>query len=283
MPRRLEGAAPAAAVLLRAAELAAALPRVPHLHVIRLGEDPASVSYVRLKDRRARQIGLRSTVHALPHETSQAELLARIDALNADDDCDGLLVQLPLPAHIHARAVLERIDAAKDVDGFHPLNVGRLWEGGEALSPCTPAGILELLRYYEVPLAGRRAVIVGRSNIVGKPLAALLLRADASVTIAHSRSADLAALTREAEVLLVAVGRPHFVTADMVRPQAVIVDVGVNRLSGETEGRLVGDVHPQALEVAAAYTPVPGGVGPMTVAQLLLNTVLAARRRRGRA
>ena len=276
----LSGPPAAEALLGEARDRAARLPRRPELHVIRLGEDPASVSYVSLKERKALDVGLGSTVHALPDTTTEAELLALIERLNADPAVSGLLVQLPLPAHIGVSTVLEAISPEKDVDGFHPVNVGRLWTGDAALPPCTPAGVVALLDYYHSPIAGRCAVIVGRSAIVGKPLAALLLARDATVTVAHSRTPDLAALTRQAELLVVAVGQAHLITPEMVRPGATVVDVGVNRvgLSKSGKARLAGDVHPDVAEVAAALTPVPGGVGPMTVAQLIMNTVLAAER-----
>ncbi len=276
--RLLFGAPAAAAVLEDAAARLVRLPQVPHLHVIRLGDDPASVSYVNLKARRAREIGLGSTVHALDAATPEGELLALIARLNRAPAVSGILVQLPLPAQVSAARVISAIDPAKDVDGFHPLNVGGLWTGGEALPPCTPQGVMKLLAYYDVSLAGRRAVIVGRSNIVGKPLAALLLRADATVTVAHSRTPDLAAVTREAELLCVAVGRAHAITPAMVRSGATVIDVGINRLQEFDKPRLSGDVHPEVAGVAGALTPVPGGVGPMTVAQLLANTVTAAER-----
>lgn len=278
--RDLRGAPAAEAILADARERAARLGRTPHLHVVRLGEDPASVSYVRLKDRKAREIGLNSTVHALPEETSEADLLALVAQLNLDPDVSGILVQLPLPAHVSAARVIEAIHPDKDVDGFHPTAVGRLWSGAETLPPCTPQGVMRMLDFYGIPVAGRHAVVVGRSNIVGKPLAALLLAADATVTLAHSRTPDLAAVTRTAELLFVAVGRPELVTPDMVRPGAVVVDVGVNRVGTTTEGKavLVGDVRRDVAGVAGALTPVPGGVGPLTVAQLLANTVTAAER-----
>lgn len=272
---------PAAQALLDEAQArAAALPRRAELHVIRLGEDPASVSYVSLKEKKALEVGLGSTVHALPDATSQAELLALIERLNVDSAVSGLLVQLPLPAAIDSQRVLNAVSPEKDVDGFHPVNVGRLWTGAPALPPCTPAGVVRLLDYYGLPMAGQRVVIVGRSNIVGKPLAALLLARDATVTIAHSRTPDLAALTREADMVVAAVGRPHLMTAEMIRRGAVVIDVGVNRVGQTNSGKakLAGDVHPDVAEVAAALTPVPGGVGPMTVAQLIMNTVLAAER-----
>jgi methylenetetrahydrofolate dehydrogenase (NADP+)/methenyltetrahydrofolate cyclohydrolase len=254
----------------------ASLAFVPSLRVIRLGEDPASLSYVRLKDRRARELGLRSQVEVYPEDFPEEALLARIEELNRDEDVDGVLVQLPLPPHIRAERVLEAISPLKDVDGFHPVNVGRLWSGGEGLFPCTPLGVVRLLKHYGVGLKGKEVVVLGRSNIVGKPLAALLLREDATPTLAHSKTENLPEVTRRAEVLVVAVGRPHLVRKAWVRPGAVVVDVGVNRV----EGKLLGDVHPEVAEVASALTPVPGGVGPMTVAMLMANTVKAALLRR---
>lgn len=280
---RLGGPPAAEALLAQTAARAAALPTPPHLVIVRVGEDPASVSYVRGKAKKASEIGLRGTVHALPEATLQAELLALIAALNADPDVHGILVQLPLPGHIDPAPVLQAIDPDKDVDGFHPVNVGRLWTGQPALSPCTPAGILALLAHYGVPLAGQRVVIVGRSTLVGRPLAALMLGADATVTLAHSRTRDLAAVTRGGDVLVVAVGRAHLITPDMVRPGAVVVDVGINRVLDESgKAHLTGDVHPDVAGVAGALTPVPGGVGPMTVAQLMANTVQAAERQADR-
>ncbi len=279
MAELLFGEPVAEAVYAELARRLAALPYTPSLHVIRVGEDPASVAYVRLKAKRARRLGLESTVHALPEATEEAELLALVETLNADPEVDGILVQLPLPPQIETAHVLEAIAPEKDVDGFHPLNVGRLWSRGPGvgLDPCTPAGVVRLLRHYRVPVAGKRALVVGRSNIVGKPMAAMLLAADATVTVAHSRTRDLAALAREAELLVSAVGRPGYLKPAMVRPGAVVVDVGITRVGD----RLVGDADPGVAEVAAALTPVPGGVGPMTVAMLLWNTVRAAERRRG--
>lgn len=280
--RLLPGAPAAEALLAGAATRAARLPAPPHLVMVRLGNDPASVSYVRGKDRKAREVGLRSTVYALPETTSQAELLALIARLNADATVNGILVQLPLPAHVSEQAVLHAIDPRKDVDGFHPLNVGELWAGRPALRPCTPAGILYLLDHYGLPVAGQRAVVVGRSHIVGRPLAGLLLNRDATVTVAHSRTRDLGAVTRTADLLCVAVGQPHLVTPEMVKPGATVIDVGINRVSGEDgKGHLTGDVHPSVAEVAGALTPVPGGVGPLTIAQLLANTVTAAEMQSG--
>ncbi|WP_104990717.1 bifunctional methylenetetrahydrofolate dehydrogenase/methenyltetrahydrofolate cyclohydrolase FolD [Deinococcus sp. NW-56] len=279
----LAGAPAAAALLSGAAARARALPRPPGLAIVRLGDDPASVSYVRGKDRKAREVGLRSTVHALSESTSQADLLALIAELNAAPDVDGILVQLPLPPHIDEAAVLRAVNPAKDVDGFHPVNVGELWSGRPGLLPCTPAGVMFLLEHYGIPVRGRRAAVVGRSAIVGRPMAALLLAADATVTLAHSRTPDLGAVTREAEVLVVAAGRPHLITPEMVRPGAAVVDVGINRVvDGSGASHLTGDVHPDVAEVAGALTPVPGGVGPMTIAALLANTVTAAERRLGR-
>ncbi|GAA5532468.1 bifunctional 5,10-methylenetetrahydrofolate dehydrogenase/5,10-methenyltetrahydrofolate cyclohydrolase [Deinococcus aluminii] len=276
--RLLPGAPAAEALLADASARAARLPTPPHLVMVRLGDDPASVSYVRGKDRKAREVGLTSTVYALPETTTQAELLDLIARLNADDSVNGILVQLPLPAHVSEQAVLHAIDPRKDVDGFHPLNMGELWAGRPALRPCTPAGILYLLDHYGIPVAGQRAVVVGRSHIVGRPLAGLLLSRDATVTVAHSRTGDLGAVTREADLLCVAVGQPHLITPEMVRPGATVIDVGINRVSGENGGKahLTGDVDPEVARVAGAITPVPGGVGPMTIAQLLANTVAAA-------
>ncbi len=274
---------PAAAALLEDARARASrLARVPQLVLVRVGDDPASVSYVAGKQKKARETGLQSHVHVLPEQTTQAELLALLTALNADPEVNGILVQLPLPGHIDEKAVLDAVRPDKDVDGFHPVNVGRLWSGqvgsGQpGLAPCTPQGIMALLDFYGLTVAGKRAVIVGRSQLVGRPLAGLLLNADATVTLAHSRTADLAAVTREADFLFVAVGRTHLITPEMVKPGAVIIDVGINRLEREGQkAKLVGDVHPDVAQVASALTPVPGGVGPMTIAQLLANTVRAA-------
>jgi methylenetetrahydrofolate dehydrogenase (NADP+)/methenyltetrahydrofolate cyclohydrolase len=274
--RILSGREVAEAVYKELKEKLASLSFVPSLRVIRLGEDPASVSYVRLKDRRARELGLRSQVEVYPEDFPEEALLERLEALNRDEDVDGILVQLPLPRHIRAERILEAISPLKDVDGFHPVNVGRLWSGGEGLFPCTPLGVIRLLRHYGVELRGKEVVVIGRSNIVGKPLAALLLREDATPTLAHSKTENLPEVTRRAQVLVVAAGRPHLVRKAWVRPGAVVVDVGVNRV----EGRLLGDVHPEVAEVAGALTPVPGGVGPMTVAMLMANTVKAALLRR---
>lgn len=260
----------------------AQLPYVPHLRVVRLGEDPASVAYVRLKDRQAKKLGLSSQVDVFPESTPQVELLAHIAQLNADPTVDGILVQSPVPKQVDFNAVLEAIDPLKDVDGLTPVNAGRMWMGLEALESCTPAGVMRILRHYQIPLAGQEVVIVGRSNLVGKPLAALMLRENATVTLAHSRTHDLAVVCRRADVLVAAVGKAGLITPEMVRPGAVVVDVGINRVGQNERGRdiLVGDVAPEVANVASALTPVPGGVGPMTVAMLLHNTVVAAMRRR---
>ncbi|RIH93424.1 bifunctional methylenetetrahydrofolate dehydrogenase/methenyltetrahydrofolate cyclohydrolase FolD [Meiothermus granaticius] len=261
----------------------AALLYTPHLRVVRVGEDPASVSYVRLKDRQAKKIGLSSQVDVFPESVSQAELLEHIAALGADPEVDGILVQSPTPPHISFNTVLQHLEPDKDVDGLTPVNTGRLWMGLPALEPCTPAGVMRLLQHYGISVAGKEVVVVGRSNLVGKPLAAMLLRSNATVTLAHSRTPDLGSVCRRAEVLVAAVGKPGLITPEMVRPGAVVVDVGINRVGQNEKGRdlLVGDVAPAVAEVASALTPVPGGVGPMTVAMLLSNTVQAAIRRRG--
>ena len=256
----------------------------PGLAVILVGDNPASLSYVTAKERACAEVGIRSFPHHLPAATNQGELLAHIDRLNADPAVHGILVQLPLPKGLDEDAVLLAISPEKDVDGFHPLNAGRMMLGQRALLPCTPHGICVLLERAGVRVAGRHVVIVGRSNIVGKPLANLLLQkgADATVTVCHSRTPDLAEHTRRADILVVATGRPNTVTADMVRDGAVVVDVGVNRIPDATKKRgyrLVGDVDFEGVAPkASAITPVPGGVGPMTIAMLLANTVEAARR-----
>ena len=286
--RLMDGTATARAVRGRvAADVAALVARgvTPGLSVVLVGEDPASAVYVRNKARACEEAGMRSETIRLPAETTQAELLAVVDRLNADARVHGILVQMPLPRQIDGEAVIRRIEPEKDVDGFHPVSVGELLIGtGAGFAPCTPAGVMELLRVYEVPTRGAEVVIVGRSNIVGKPMAALLMQpgVDATVTVCHSRTRDLAAHTRRADILVAAIGRPRFVTADMVRPGAVVVDVGINRIDDPTArggARLVGDVDFDAVRaVAALVTPVPGGVGPMTIAMLLANTVRAATR-----
>ncbi|MGK0618528.1 bifunctional methylenetetrahydrofolate dehydrogenase/methenyltetrahydrofolate cyclohydrolase FolD [Meiothermus cerbereus] len=280
----LSGPPVAEAVYQELQDLLSKLPYVPHLRVVRLGEDPASVAYVRLKDRQAKKLGLSSQVDVFPESTSQQELLAHIAQLNADPEVDGILVQSPVPKQVDFNTVLETINPLKDVDGLTPVNAGRMWMGLEALESCTPAGVMRILKHYQIPLAGKEVVIVGRSNLVGKPLAAMMLRENATVTLAHSRTHDLAGVCRRAEVLVAAVGKAGLITPEMVRPGAVVVDVGINRVGQNAKGRdiLVGDVAPEVATVASAMTPVPGGVGPMTVAMLLHNTVVAAMRRRAR-
>lgn len=258
-------------------ELARTLGRAPGLAVIRVGDDPASEVYVRNKRRTAEKAGVRAWEYALPGDTPRGRLLDKIAELNEDDAVDGILVQLPLPGHLDEYEIVAAVSPAKDVDGFHAISVGRLWQGRPGLVPCTPLGVMRLLEESGVDPAGKRAVVVGRSQIVGRPMAALLLAADATVTICHSRTRDLAAVCREAEILVAAVGRPQFVRRDWVKPGAVVIDVGINRLD---DGSLVGDVDFDAVrDVAGHITPVPGGVGPMTIAMLLANTLQAALNR----
>jgi methylenetetrahydrofolate dehydrogenase (NADP+) / methenyltetrahydrofolate cyclohydrolase len=253
--------------------------RAPGLEVVLVGEDPASQVYTRNKEKAAKEVGIRGVLHTLPASTSEAELLALLDRLNADDAVDGILVQLPLPKQIKEQKVLDAVSPDKDVDGFHPVNAGLLASGRPALVPCTPRGCMKMLASSGVKLEGARAVVVGRSNIVGKPMAQLLLAESCTVTIAHSRTRDLPALCREADILVAAVGRPQMIKGDWVKQGAIVIDVGINRV----EGKLVGDVaFDEAKERAAFITPVPGGVGPMTIACLLENTLIAARRRLGR-
>ncbi len=286
--RVLDGKALAARLRARLAERVAALPFRPGLVVVRVGDDPASGVYVRNKDRAAQEAGFAARTLHLPAEATQAALLAEVAALNADAGVDGILVQLPLPAQIDAQAAINAVDPAKDVDGFHPVNAGRLASGqiglaasGGGLVPCTPRGVMHLLAESGAPTRGARAVVLGRSQIVGRPMAQLLLAADCTVTIAHSRTRDLAAECARADILVAAVGRPEMVRGDWVKPGAVVLDVGINRLP---DGRLVGDVaYAEAAERAGWITPVPGGVGPMTIACLLENTLDAAIARRGAA
>lgn len=246
--------------------------RVPHLVVILVGEDPASQSYVKGKAKASEVVGIKNTTILKPADISEAELLGIIDQLNADDTVDGILVQLPLPDHISEDKVIAAISKDKDVDGFHPLNVAALWMKQPCTVPCTPEGVIRMLEEANVEIKGKRAVVIGRSQIVGLPVSKLLLDRNATVTICHSRTKDLAAVTREAEILVVAIGRPKFVTKDMVAPGAVVIDVGVNR-DPET-GKLCGDVDYEAVEpIASVITPVPGGVGPMTITCLMQNTI----------
>ena len=247
------------------------------LVTVLVGDDPASEIYIRLKHKAANEAGFDAVDVRLPAETAEDELLTRIAQLNESDDADAILVQLPLPDHIDEERVIRTIAPAKDVDGLHPLNAGELYLGRPAIVSATPRGVMALLAEHEIALEGARAVVVGRSAIVGKPMAHLLLQANATVTICHSRTRDLASHTRDADVLVVAVGSPALVSAEMVKPGAAVVDVGMNR----TEAGLVGDVDPAAFDVAAAMTPVPGGVGPLTIACLLENAVRCARFRRG--
>ena len=285
----IDGKAQAAALRAEIAAVARALKAesgiVPGLCAVLVGDDAASELYVRSKAKASREAGLRSFEHKLPASASQAEILALIQRLNRDDQVDGILVQLPLPAHVEPHAVIDAVDPLKDVDGFHPQNVGLLWSGEAGLVPCTPYGCLRLLHSIGRELAGAEALVIGRSSIVGKPMAALLLAENCTVTLAHSRSRDLPALAPRADILVVAVGKPELVRGSWIKPGAIVLDVGINRLpapGGKT--RLVGDVaFAEAQGVAAAITPVPGGVGPMTIACLLRNTLIAACRRRGLA
>jgi len=274
----MDGKALAERVRAEVAEEVAGLGRPVGLATVLVGDDPASAVYVRSKQKACREVGIEPYDHNLSAETSQEELLALVEQLNADDAVTGILVQLPLPEQIDEDRIIRSISPIKDVDGFHPFSAGHLLQGTPTFVAATPAGIMEILREYEVDLQGARAVVIGRSNIVGKPMALLLLAEHATVTICHSRTRDLPAVVREADVIVAAVGRPDTVTADMVRDGATIVDVGINR----TDEGLVGDVAPDVREKAGLLTPVPGGVGPMTIASLLRNTVRAARYQSGK-
>jgi methylenetetrahydrofolate dehydrogenase (NADP+) / methenyltetrahydrofolate cyclohydrolase len=289
-------------VARRVAELAAQGVR-PGLAAVIVGANPASKVYVGSKVKTCEALGLYSEKHELPEETTTEQLLALVHDLNRKDDVDGILVQLPLPAQIETRRIIEAIDPAKDVDGFHPVSVGRLSQNHETFAPCTPAGIIELLDHYRIPMAGAQAVVVGRSDIVGKPMAMLLLHRHATVTVCHSRTRDLPAVCRQADILVAAIGRTGLVTGDFVREGAVVVDVGMNKVTAEEEVKrlfsadeaprrlkalaergytLAGDVEPRTVAERAAWlTPVPGGVGPLTIAMLMQNTLRAAERRRG--
>ena len=283
----IDGKAAAAEVRARVAEIAAEFARKagrqPGLATVLVGEDPASAVYVRSKGKATGEAGMASFSHKLPDTTSETELLDLVDQLNRDDSVDGILVQLPLPPQIDASRVIAAIDPAKDVDGFHPMNAGRLATGLEALVPCTPFGCLYLLKQELGSIAGKEAVVIGRSNIVGKPMALLLIGESATVTVAHSRTRDLPDVVRRADIVVAAVGRPEMVKGDWIKPGATVIDVGINRVPTEdSKSRLVGDVDfAGASERAGAITPVPGGVGPMTIAMLLRNTVVAAHRRAG--
>ena len=276
--RLIDGKAVAAALRAELAQNLAGLPYRPGLAVVLVGDDPASAVYVRSKDRAAREAGIDARTIRLPADTPQPTLLATIAALNADPAIDGILVQLPLPTPLNPQAVIDAIDPAKDVDGLHPVNAGRLMAGIPGLVPCTPLGVMKLLAHAAVPLRGARAIVLGRSVLVGRPVAALLTTADATVTLAHSRTKDLPGECRRADIVVAAVGRPEMLRADWLKPGAVVMDVGINRLP---DGRLVGDAATEeCAAVASAITPVPGGVGPMTIACLLENTVTAAANRR---
>ncbi|MGB7548251.1 MAG: bifunctional 5,10-methylenetetrahydrofolate dehydrogenase/5,10-methenyltetrahydrofolate cyclohydrolase [Terracidiphilus sp.] len=299
----LDGVAIAAAIKQEVAEEARALAAQgirPGLAAVLVGNLAASQIYVRSKVQTCADLGLYSELMTPPDTVTTEEMLDLVAALNARDEIDGILIQLPLPKQVDTKALLDAISPAKDVDGFHPVNAGRLQAGRPALAPCTPAGIIEILKRSAIPISGQHAVVVGRSDIVGKPAAMLLLHQNATVTICHSKTRDLGAVTRQADILVAAIGRPGFITPEMVKPGATIIDVGINRLTTREEfdryfagdakreatflkrgSTLVGDVHPKAFELAGAYTPVPGGVGPLTIAMLMANTVRAARMRRG--
>ncbi len=249
--------------------------KCPGLAVVIVGEDPASQVYVRNKKRGCEEVGIYSEEYALPTETTEAELLALINRLNGDPKINGILVQLPLPKHLDEEKVLLAIDPRKDVDAFHPQNVGKIMIGNFSFLPCTPAGVMELLKYYGIDICGKHCVIIGRSNIVGKPQAMLMLKENATVTICHSRTKNLSSITKQADILIAAVGKARFVSADMIKEGAVVIDVGINRTE---DGKLCGDVDFSAVESIASYiTPVPGGVGPMTITMLLQNTLTAAK------
>ena len=303
MPRILDGAAIAAAIKLEVAEEVRALAAhgiKPGLAAVLVGHVPASEIYVRSKVQACAELGLNSDLITPPDTVTTAEMLALIAQLNARDDVDGILIQLPLPPQVDAKALLDAVDPAKDVDGFHPVNAGRLLAGRPGLAPCTPAGVIEILKRSNIPIAGQHAVVVGRSDIVGKPVAMLLLHQNATVTICHSKTRDLPAITRQADILVAAIGRPGFITPEMVTPGATLIDVGINRLTTRDEfdrffkgnakreatfskrgSVVIGDIDPRAFELAGAYTPVPGGVGLLTIAMLMSNTVRAAKMRRG--
>ena len=284
---RIDGKAFAERVRARVAEQVAVLRGrhgiVPGLAVVLVGDDPASEIYVRNKGKQTEAAGMQSLQIRLPADTDEATLLAAVNDLNGDRRVNGILVQLPLPSQIDSERVIAAIDPGKDVDGFHPTNVGRLMSGGEALVPCTPLGCMMMLQDRLGDLSGLEAVVVGRSNIVGKPMAALLLKANCTVTVAHSRTRDLPGVCRRADILVAATGRPEMIRGDWIKPGAMVIDVGINRIAGaDGKNRLVGDVaYAEAVEVAGGITPVPGGVGPMTIACLLQNTLTATCRQHG--
>jgi methylenetetrahydrofolate dehydrogenase (NADP+)/methenyltetrahydrofolate cyclohydrolase len=303
MSRVLDGAAIAAEIKAEVAEevrqLAVQGTR-PGLAAVLVGHVPASEIYVRSKVKTCAELGLFSEMITPPETVTTEEMLALVASLNARDDIDGILIQLPLPAQVDAKRLLDSVMPEKDVDGFHPVNAGRIQAGRPALAPCTPAGVIQILKRSGIPIAGQHAVVVGRSDIVGKPAAMLLLHENATVTICHSKTRELPSITRQADILVAAIGRAGFITPEMVKPGATVIDVGINRITDLAEfekffagdgkraeifarrgSTIVGDVHPKAFEVAGAYTPVPGGVGPLTIAMLMANTVRAARLRRG--
>jgi methylenetetrahydrofolate dehydrogenase (NADP+)/methenyltetrahydrofolate cyclohydrolase len=303
MPKVLDGGAIAAAIKQEVAEEVKALAEQgvrPGLAAVLVGHMPASEIYVRSKVQACAELGLYSDLIRPPETVTTAEMLALVGELNEREDIDGILIQLPLPAQVDAKALLDAVDPAKDVDGLHPVNAGMLEAGRPALAPCTPAGVIEILQRSSIPIAGQHAVVVGRSDIVGKPAAMLLLHQNATVTICHSKTRDLPAITRQADILVAAIGRPGFITPEMVKPGATLVDVGINRLNTREEfdrffkgnekreaafakrgSVVVGDIDPRAFAVSGAYTPVPGGVGLLTIAILMSNTVRAAEMRRG--
>jgi methylenetetrahydrofolate dehydrogenase (NADP+)/methenyltetrahydrofolate cyclohydrolase len=303
MPRILDGAAIAAAIkreVAKEVKLLAAQGIRPGLAAVLVGHAPASEIYVRSKVQTCADLGIFSELITPPDTVITEEMLDLVASLNDRDDIDGILIQLPLPPQVDTKALLDAVSPSKDVDGFHPVNAGRLQAGRPALAPCTPAGIIEILKRSGIPIAGQHAVVVGRSDIVGKPAAMLLLHQNATVTICHSKTRDLGAVTRQADILVAAIGRPGFITREMVKPGATLIDVGINRITTREEfdryfagnanreasfakrgSTIVGDVDPKAFELAGAYTPVPGGVGPLTIAMLMANTVRAAKLRRG--
>lgn len=303
MAKVLDGAAIAAQIKREVAEEVCALSRRgirPGLAAVLVGQVPASEIYVASKVKACGELGLYSDLITPPDNVTTEEMLDVVRSLNDREDIDGILIQLPLPRQVDAKFLLDSVTPEKDVDGFNPINVGKLQAGRPALAPCTPAGVVEILKRSNLPITGTHAVVVGRSDIVGKPVAMLLLHENATVTICHSKTRDLGAVTREADILVAAIGRPGFITPDMVKPGATIIDVGINRLTTREEfdcffagdakrestfakrgSTIVGDVHPKAFELAGAYTPVPGGVGPLTIAMLMSNTVRAAKMRRG--
>jgi methylenetetrahydrofolate dehydrogenase (NADP+)/methenyltetrahydrofolate cyclohydrolase len=303
MPKILDGAAIAAQIKQEVAAEVSALALkdiLPGLAVVLVGNVAASEIYVRGKVQTCAELGIYSDLITPPESVTTEEMLALVAELNAREEIDGFLIQLPLPAQVDTKALLDAISPAKDVDGFHPVNAGRLQAGRPALAPCTPAGVIEILKRSQIPISGKHAVVVGRSDIVGKPAAMLLLHENATVTVCHSKTRDLASITRQADILVAAIGRPGFITPEMVKPGVTIIDVGINRITNRAEfdrffagnekreaafakrgSVVIGDVDPKAFEVSGAYTPVPGGVGLLTIAMLMANTVRAAKMRRG--